>query len=264
MFEMQAIIPENWDLLDKPINETSSYNSCHFTEEELISKPEPVFDKLNQHGFSIVSLKTAKTLEEATLLLDTLFANRMLQSRMIDNFHTIITPVADSKRILHSDKAQTLHVDCGDNNVQPEIVILYCIEAAKSGGENLIVPVSAILAYLNALNLSANQLEALYDKKAITYERGASTLTSSIMHKDKNGTSCISIMYADRIRCKTSLHEALFKTILEFAHREENQIKIKLNDGDILIIKNHQVLHGRSRFEGQRKMVRIWYKGSCK
>ena len=263
MFEMQAIIPESWDLFDKPISNTN-WNGCYFTKEELISDRENLFAKLNQYGFSIVSLEKEKTLEEVIPLLDTLFANRMLQSRVIDNFHTIITPVENSKRILHSDKAQTLHVDCGDNNVQPETVILYCLESAKIGGENVIVHVNSILAYLNTLNLSADQFEALYDKKAVTYERGASTLTSSIMHIDKDGTPCISIMYADRIRCKSSLHEMLFKVILEFAHKEENQIKVKLNEGDILIIKNHHVLHGRSRFEGQRKMARIWYKGSCK
>ena len=262
MFEMRVIIPEDWDLFDKPVNEADGHG-YYFKEEDLISNSDALFTQLNQHCFSIVSLKKAKNLDEVTLLLDALFTNRMIQSRVIDNFHTIITPVADSKRILHSDRAQTLHVDCGDNNVQPEVVILYCLESAKNGGENLIVPVNNILAYLNTLNLSANQLEALYDKKAITYERGSSTLTSSIMHKNKNGSSCISIMYADRIRCKSSLHEMLFKAILEFAHREENQIKLKLNDGDILIIKNHQVLHGRSRFEGHRKMVRIWYKGNC-
>lgn len=263
MFEMRAIISEDWDLFDKPINETDGHN-YYLTEEELISNPVALFTKLNQHCFSIVSLNKAKNLDEVTLLLDALFMNRMIQSRVIDNFHTIITPVADSKRILHSDRAQTLHVDCGDNNVQPEVVILYCLESAKNGGENIIVHVNDILAYLNTLNLSADQLEALYDKKAVTYERGASTLTSSIMHTDKDGMPCISIMYADRIRCKSSLHEMLFKLILKFAHKEENQIKVKLNEGDILIIKNHRVLHGRSRFEGHRKMARIWYKGSGK
>lgn len=262
MFEMQAIIPENWDLFDKAINE-ANWNGCYFTKEELISNPEPLFTKLNQHGFSIVSLKEEKPLEEVISLLDRLFSNRMLQSKVIDNFHTIITPVEHSKRILHSDRAQTLHVDCGDNNVQPETVMLYCLESAKIGGENIIVHVNDILAYLNTLNLSTDQLAALYDKKAVTYERGASTLTGSIMHIDKAGTPCISIMYADRIRCKSSLHEMLFKVILEFAHKEENQTKVKLNEGDILIIKNHHVLHGRSRFKGQRKMARIWYKGSC-
>ena len=263
MFELQAIISEDWDLSNESKNDPN-WRDYYLTDDKLISDPECLFNKLNQHGFSIVSPQKLLNVQEVTLLLDKLFTSRMIQSKIIDDFHTIITPVANSKRILHSDKAQALHVDCGDNNVQPEIVILYCLDAAKSGGENLIVSVNDIINHLNTLSLSASQVAALYDKKAITYERGSSTITSSIMHKDKNDNSCISMMYADRIRCKSSLHESLFKTVLEFAHKEENQIKIKLSDGDILIIKNHKVLHGRSRFIGHRKMVRIWYKGNCK
>lgn len=43
-----------------------------------------------------------------------------------------------------------------------------------------------------------------------------------------------------------------YRTFLEMCNSNEYKMGIKFNKGDLLILDNHRVLHGRTEYEGER------------
>ena len=260
MIEISKIVP--LEILDATDIKEYIPNKIPFTaSSDPIQLKSEIEAALFKDNFCVLKTKNVMSKGDYVSFLDSLFKKKILQTRDINSFVMPVKPMDNSPKIIYSSKHQSFHVDCGDNNYQPNFAILVCLKSAEIGGLSLIVPNEKIIEFIKKSNLNPEEIEALYASKSIIYERGNISFTSSIVHKNASGESCFSIRYADRMTGKTLLYEELLYKLLVFVHNRVNHYRFLLETGEILILNNNKVLHGRNSFKGERELMRIWYDG---
>jgi hypothetical protein len=140
-----------------------------------------------------------------------------------------------------------LHTDSQDyRGAPPNLQVMACVRAAPRGGETRLVDGWALLercdpALRHAL-LHEQRRQRFYFGDilgpTVGEKRGHFTWTlSPIPHRDPVG-------------------EALARELAVAP-----TIEIALHDGDVLLVDNHRMLHGRTAFDGEREFVRVlaWF-----
>ena len=254
MLSIKDILVNGWDKVDILSKYPSEYY-IHYTENtnNLLAL---IKQKLIEHGFCIIKPGLGSLKIRDFKQLEKYFSNKLLQSS--NSYELEIKPKEGSTKLFAKNDSQPLHTDCANNGLEPKIVVLHCIQAALNGGFNIIVPISIIKQYIKE-NFNKTKL-LLYDKDAITYIRNKVIITKSFLKEDGNNMQ-ICAAYADNFIGKTLAHEQQFKDIMQYAHVPSHQIRFKLNDGETLVIENHKILHGRTAFQGERILKRLWFEG---
>src|SRR3990167_1669629 len=243
------------------IKENIQHKIPFTTSSNPIQLKSEIESALFKDNFCILKTTSLMSKIDYVYFLDSLFKKKILQTRDINSLVMPVKPMDSSQKIIYSSKHQSFHVDCGDNNYQPNFAILVCLKSAEIGGFSLIVPNEKIIEFIKTSNLNSEEIKALYASKSIIYERGNINFTSGIVHKNASGESCFRIRYADRMTGKTLLYEELLYELLVFVHNRVNHYRFLLETGEILILNNNKVLHGRNSFKGERELMRIWYDG---
>lgn len=146
------------------------------------------------------------------------------------------------------------HNDGYDYNIVPTHIALYCIEDNYKDGETF------YSNFVDALSiLDESQIETLINKDlyfktdpAIFYNAPGFGVKSSIM---KDDVLRYSYAYVKRLDNDKVFESALDKLNLELCKIKES---IKLKSGDLVIIDNRHLVHGREGFTGSRKIARFW------
>ena len=139
-------------------------------------------------------------------------------------------------------------------------IALFCEKQAKKGGITTLAKFSNIY---DQLKIEIQELgEALYSDNIIELEGVKGSLTRSFFHRLEGhhyGIVLPVFVY--------SLHSnekviALFKKIIQLAHKRSNQIRFKLKPGQLLVIDNFRVMHGRTKFNlsDERILYRFCFK----
>ena len=166
------------------------------------------------------------------------------------------------KHYINSHLAQPMHTDEGYTNQYPRYIALYCIKAASTGGDSILVPIKPL--YTTLLRQFNAQLEALFDKNAITIQNAYGVENKAILiklHDDKIGISYSPIL--QKMRCTEEVFQ-MFDFITQYIHDQQHQCRFKLKPGQILLLDNCQMLHGRTAFakETNRLLYRYWFASS--
>lgn len=163
-----------------------------------------------------------------------------------------------------------IHSDGPQLATPPKYVIMGCIHQAKQGGYSLIVSTKKIAEYLKIKNPKILKLL----KQKFFFERRGFNFSNNNIFKKPIFTISKNIF---RFRYLREYIEAAYKIksliidkkkiqamdILDkLLIKKKFQSKYKLNEGDILILNNNYLAHGRSSFKlndyGQRSLLRIW------
>lgn len=158
-----------------------------------------------------------------------------------------------------SCKAQPLHTDEGYTTKIPHYVSLFCSEPSENGGINTLVSINDVLVDINQ-KFSKN-LEKAFHTDAMLVESAHGKIYKPLFFY--YGSNKVGIAYSPlvkRVDLSLELSE-LFMTITDYIHDSENQFRIKLNKGDLLILDNCRMLHGRTSFDNdsKRSFQRFWF-----
>ncbi|XP_041475490.1 gamma-butyrobetaine dioxygenase-like [Lytechinus variegatus] len=153
-----------------------------------------------------------------------------------------------------------LHTDSASYNTQPGIQMLHCIKQAAHGGGNPLVDGFKVASDLRTT--SPDSYDVLTKQILEFYDRGTDTLGEFYYHakhyvlrlNEKNevdrisfsdhGRSAMNRMQVDDVM-KTYKALSSFTALL---YAPENVFEYKMKDGDMLIMDNYRVLHGRKSF----------------
>ncbi len=162
----------------------------------------------------------------------------------------------------NSAVAQPLHTDEGHAHVYPRYVLLACNKHADIGGETIIVEVDSL--YKHLINEFGTSVNRLFEDDAIKFRSHNGWVEKPILLQLLNNQVGITFSVNFKEMFCTEEVYRMYNFIAHYIHQRENQIRFKLFSGQILLIDNVRLLHGRTSFMtgSQRSLIRYWF-GEC-
>lgn len=145
----------------------------------------------------------------------------------------------------------------------PAVIALGCEKAVENQGLTKLVSARAIYRYLSRRS-NPKDFSLLFEPDVLTVERDGETASKPIFLVNQQGRVEISYRADDmaQIMIKPAA-EKIFAEIQKFVENYENQVIFGLKPGQILLVDNTALLHGRSAFDPTKPRVfyRWWFDG---
>lgn len=198
--------------------------------------------EISEKGYTIIRYPDSKNIEEILASL-----GKVIQT-------TEIRENPKSTRLLVSSQPMDFHTD---HNAAIYIA-WHCNSQSATGGESLLIDTRQILA-----RLSENTLSLLQEISVQTHKVFFDDKLSIPLLSPTDDDAFFAVYYASwLIGPQADLKQA--KAIEKFQQEllESKPIELLLSEGEMLIIDNHRMLHGRAGFpsNSNRWLTRYWLK----
>ena len=187
--------------------------------------------------------------------------------------------VRDEGRTIDDPNARAyqtrVRMDFHTDMLPVDVLGLFCVRRAKSGGESKVV--SALTIHNVLAEERPDLLDALYGEFCLDWRgeepQGEPPFFSLPMFSERDGhvtTRICSLAYyksAARFGAQcapTPLQIEALETVQEIANRPELMLSMDFEEGDIQLLNNHTTLHARTAYEDfdeprlQRHLLRMW------
>jgi len=224
-----------------------------------------LFEFYNQYGFGL--LECSQTTDDI-LDMHKLFG-RFVTHDFADQFgRVIIDPSVErcSKNVRDAEAEHQPHTDEAYSNDPGTIITMRCEKAASSGGEVMLISAKAMYDAAVA-NLAPAALEALFSpcltvSRALPGSDNVDETIISIFTRCSNGQ--IGVRWRSRdsyVRIIAEDAVAGYEFLEQFIANPQNRLLVKLCPGQMLIVDNTAIIHGRTPFPSneERRNVRINY-----
>lgn len=163
-------------------------------------------------------------------------------------YTTNVKYITNSKSLVTSNKKLELHTDHHKANY----IFWYCVESTQNGGESILLDAHAIYYCLSVE--FRNRLKSITLKEHKVFEDDSDSYPMVL--EDANG---LNIYYSFWLANENDKNDLAFMSFSK-AVQEATPIEIKLKVGDVLIVNNHKILHGRRSFDlnESRHLIRYW------
>ncbi|NEP42504.1 MAG: TauD/TfdA family dioxygenase, partial [Okeania sp. SIO2H7] len=154
-----------------------------------------------------------------------------------------------------------LHTDGSFALDPPKIVALQCEVTVARGGLTTIGDGKLLYDFLAGTN--PRGLLNLFEPDTMTVQREKRKSTKPIF-EECGGITRIRFRWDDAVKISIKPEDlATIETIKSFLRKPENMLQFKLKPGQILIMDNARILHGRTAFNKgeKRHLNRIWFDG---
>jgi Taurine catabolism dioxygenase TauD, TfdA family len=200
--------------------------------------------KISDQGYTIIRYPDSKDIEE---ILDSL--GDVIQT-------TEIRENPRSTRLLGSNQAMDFHTDHNAANY----IAWHCNSQSATGGESLLIDTRQILAEFSKSTLSLLQEISVKTHKVFYGDKLSIPLLTPTEDEHDFAVYYASWLIGPQASIKHT--KALDKFRQELA--QAKPVELLLSEGDILIIDNHRMLHGRTGFppNSNRWLTRYWLKRS--
>jgi alpha-ketoglutarate-dependent taurine dioxygenase len=176
-----------------------------------------------------------------------------------------------------SNEGGEIHTDGPQYDVPPRFVGLRCVRPAASGGASKLVSAHAVHEELTTRH--PGLLRRLYDHFHFHQKPGPRTVQAPIFMQDPDSGALRVRYLGEYVRSGHAVaqapldaeaSEALDALDAVLADEQRFAVRFDLGPGDVLIVDNHRVLHGREAFRdpspdaearpsaGRREMWRLW------
>jgi len=220
-----------------------------------INQEELILSTLNEDGIVLIN----KILTEEDLLnFSKIFGKIFYHPHSNENGITYIEQdkSVDNRNVdsgFTSDKL-LLHTDRGTSSeIPPKYLLLYCEEASIDGGESILVDGYKVLNDLE--NSNETLVEYFFSNNECIYDNGCEKYSGAVI--DEFQGEYILRIYLD----KRVVKDTFYYLNLEYFNTLLNKYKfeIVLKKNQALIINNWRFIHGRNKFKGFRKMLRVLF-----
>ena len=164
---------------------------------------------------------------------------------------------------IHSDGPQLLN--------PPNYVLMACMQKASRGGYSILSSIKKVLLELkknDKKTLSVLKKKFLFEKRGFYFKGQKKIFKKPIFEiynrefKFRYLRDYINEAYKIKsINLQKSQKNALDK-LDKLLSKKKNQYIFKLNEGEVLLINNYKLAHGRSGFDlkNNRSLMRVWFK----
>lgn len=239
---------------DFTINLTSS-NEVNEYKDRIVSL-------FNTFGAVIIHFEEAENADSQLLCLRNIFGSTMNHDRANEN---MIAEIAVSDKFQGylgtSNLAHPFHTDGAYDLLPPKAIALRCEVASREGGASRLISTESIFRELQKHD--NNIASALFKNDALEIKREGRKSSQSIFHDD-NG-----IIYTRYRDDETSFFSKdkdvidAIEIVREFIKNPNNYLEFNLAQGDVLVVDNTSILHGRTEFKKTepRKLQRLFFDG---
>ena len=226
---------------------------------------ERVVSALIASGRSLVKCDPGDV-EETALALTTELGHTLshVRSDALGIVHLKYTEASGEKYHPIGESCSTLlpHTDSPFIESPPRVIGLGCVIPAENGGETTLVDGEAlvrhlrlrpnILTMLTAFEVSISRAE-VHGSFPVIAPNSSGRLDIRFRHGEG-----VTVVVPDEIR-------ESYEVILDYISDVSNQETMMLQSGDLLILDNARMLHGRLAFDpsSTREYIRLWYSGSA-
>jgi len=167
----------------------------------------------------------------------------------------------------------SIHTDGPQLNNPPNFVFMACINQAKKGGHSTLVSTKKIYNFLskNKKNLLKTLTKKFYfEKRGFSKDKGKSVLAKPIFKKNGNKVTFrylreyIEAGYKIKKKNLTNNQIKSLNYLDNLLSSKKFSVNFKLGKGDLLILNNNHVAHGRTKFalekNNSRRLIRVWVK----
>ncbi|MFI1259071.1 TauD/TfdA family dioxygenase [Streptomyces netropsis] len=224
--------------------------------------PEVSVDRFNTYGVVLLELPEPPTVPQILSMEESL-GSIWYHQRSEESGIAVIEATGTPPGFLGTmSNNHPPHTDGAYSENPPRIVLLACEYAEVSGGESILV--SAATVHNNIRDMGGGLLESLYAPDAVTITRnGAIARKAVFAYTDGRVGICFrKDDYSTTQASETSTHAV--RMLSEIISTPDLQFRIRLGRGDVLLIDNSAILHGRIAFDaasGRRRMLRANFMG---
>jgi alpha-ketoglutarate-dependent taurine dioxygenase len=236
----------------------------------------------NKPKYCLISFKdlNSKILEKKTYILSNLLGKKINQNYKKEKI-IVVTPninllkkhkknINDKLRYHQTNKGGSIHTDGPQINNTPPILLMSCVQNSAKGGDSILVSGEKVFNYIKKNN---NKISKILKNKFYFERRGFKFSNNNIFYK--------SIFDINKKKFEMRYLREYIDTAYKIKNIKINNEKIKalnyldkclkmkklqkrlrMQTGDIIIINNKAMAHGRSEFtinkKNPRKLLRIW------
>ena len=178
--------------------------------------------------------------------------------------------IKENLRYHQTNLGGSLHSDGPQLPVPPKYVLMCCLNQAKKGGSSIIVSMENIYNYLKIKNkkvLRILEKEFFFERRGF----GKKIFLRPIFKKDKNKISFrylreyIEAGYQKKNKILDIKRIKALDVLDKLMKKKQFQQMHKISKGDMIILNNNVMAHGRSSFSikqntKNRSLIRLWIK----
>lgn len=165
-----------------------------------------------------------------------------------------VTPIGGEKNLVHTREEQPLHSDNAHSDNPPDFICLFCEKNSKYGGDSIIKKLDE--------SFLSERLAPLFLEK-VKYRKNGKEHEVLVLEIEKGVIQSRYSPFCDYYELQSiEQHTALkeFHSLLS----KNPLFTYKLSSGEAIILDNKRFLHGRTKFVGNRKIIRLWMNSSDK
>lgn len=270
--------------LESIINNTNTLqrNVEMQTSKKILKKIiETNVKKKNYYTLFNLNEKDEKKLIYKTNLIANLIGNQVAQNKKGEK-NILVTPnvkkitkfkktVKENLRYHQTNLGGSIHTDGPQIAIPPKFLIMTCLQNSKSGGESIVVNGEKIFKFVKAnkhkfFKLLTNNV--YFERRG--FKQDQNYVFKKPIFKVRNKKFQYMRYLKDYIVSGYKIKETLIKNELDNAFNyldnclesKKFQKVYKMRKGDIIIINNHKMAHGRRKFSinktNQRRILRVW------
>lgn len=154
----------------------------------------------------------------------------------------------ESRALVTSTRALGPHTD----HHAARFILWTCLKQSKAGGESILVDGLAVAHALPEAQREALERVVLFEHRVFD---GDADEHPMLWHEGGRWRLYYSFWLAkDDMSGEPRAAFEAFSAALQIAP----QIRLRLQPGDLLVVDNHRMLHGRTAIDGERHLVRWW------
>jgi alpha-ketoglutarate-dependent taurine dioxygenase len=236
----------------------------------------------NKPKYCLINFKdiNSKVLEKKTYILSNLLGKKINQNYKKKKI-IVVTPnidllkkykkkINDKLRYHQTNKGGSIHTDGPQINNTPPILLMSCVQNSSRGGDSILVSGEKVFYYIKK---NKNKLSKILRNKFYFERRGFKCSNNNIFYKKifeinkKKFEMRYLREYIDtaykikKIQMKNENIKAL-NYLDRCLNMKKLQTRMRMQTGDVIIINNKAMAHGRSEFtinkKKPRKLLRIW------
>jgi len=240
-----------------------------FRNIETLLDAESTVAELERVGFCVRDLPTPEGDDEARTWLNQLecvFGQGIGHKHGVNgvvsltNDPAIYVDKGDVRRPQSDNGHQEPHTDGAFEQHPPRVMAVLCLHPADTGGETILVDMED-----TTTGMSETTLRGLYVPDAIVVVRGTQEAKHPVFSDNgRGGTTARFSNHEYNVSYPgNDLAAPGFAVVDGYLKDKANQIVVALKAGQLILIDNDRVTHGRNEFDSRqpRHLLRKWYDG---